>query len=177
MDRFVQYSMLTLLLMAGLPGAGKTTLASALGHELGWHVIDKDKRKQALMDQGVDDETSGWRAYDESFDKVSEVLSIWRSSVILDCAALHKFILAKARDIVSSVEHAQLKVILCVADRDLRNERLRKRPAQITAIHVDPATTIDYLQHFEHLPPDKLTLFTNISVGECCAQALQYLKI
>jgi len=38
-------SRLTLVLMAGLPGAGKTTLAYALGRELGWQVIDKDTYK------------------------------------------------------------------------------------------------------------------------------------
>jgi shikimate kinase len=39
---------LTLVLMAGLPGAGKSTLASALSRELDWHVIDKDRHKELL---------------------------------------------------------------------------------------------------------------------------------
>jgi predicted kinase len=172
----MQSARLTLLLMAGLPGAGKTTLAGYLGCDLGWQVIDKDGRKQELMNQGVDDDTSGRRAYDLSFAEARETLSIKRTSVILDSAALHKFILASARDIVSNVEDSRLKVILCVADRDLRNERLRKRPAQITAIRVDPASIIDYLQYFEHLPSDKLTLFTHIPVEECYAKAIEYLK-
>lgn len=172
----MQSNRLTLLLMAGLPGAGKTTLAGSLGCALGWHVIDKDKRKQEMMKQGDDDDTSGRRAYDLSFAKAREMLSIQRTSVILDSAALQRFILASARDIVSSVENARLKVILCVADRDLRNDRLRKRPAQITTIRVDPFSIIDYLQHFEHLPSDKLTLFTHIPLEECRAQAIDYLK-
>jgi predicted ATPase len=32
----------TLVLMVGLPGAGKSTLALALGRALGWPVVDKD---------------------------------------------------------------------------------------------------------------------------------------
>jgi signal recognition particle GTPase len=39
----------TLLLMAGLPGAGKTTLALALGRILHWPVVDKDTLKSTLL--------------------------------------------------------------------------------------------------------------------------------
>lgn len=38
-----------LILMAGLPGAGKTTLASALAGELGGTVINKDEIRAALF--------------------------------------------------------------------------------------------------------------------------------
>ncbi len=37
--------------MAGLRATGKTTLANELGHELGWHVINRDLIKTCLLDQ------------------------------------------------------------------------------------------------------------------------------
>ncbi len=168
-------SRLTLLLMAGLPGAGKSTLASALSRELNWHVIDKDRHKELLLKQGIDEEKAGIATYELAFEIARSVLMRQQASVVLDSAALHPFILENAQEIVRNVPNAQLKVILCVADRDLRNRRLRDRPAQITAIRVNPETIAGYLQLFKHLPPDTLILYTNRSPKECLTEARMYL--
>ncbi|MEO7077131.1 MAG: AAA family ATPase [Ktedonobacterales bacterium] len=47
--------------MAGLPGAGKTTLA--LGRALGWPVVDKDTLKSSLLDGDVPEELAGPASY------------------------------------------------------------------------------------------------------------------
>jgi predicted kinase len=169
-------SRLTLVLMAGLPGAGKSTIASALSRELNWHVIDKDRHKEVLIKHELDEEKAGIATYELAFEIARSVLIRHQASVILDSAALHTFILDNVQGIVHSVPNAQLKVILCVADRDLRNRRLRDRPAQITAIRVDPETIADYLPLFKHLPPDTLVLYTNRSLEDCLADARNYLK-
>lgn len=168
-------SQLTLVLMAGLPGAGKSTLASALGRELNWHVIDKDRHKEVLLRQGVDEETAGRATYELAFETARTELMKQQASVILDSAALHTFILENALNIVESVPNAHLKVILCVADRDLRNKRLRSRPLQITNIRVNPETIADYLRLFQHLPPDTLVLFTINPLHEYLEEARNYL--
>src|SRR5438876_658464 len=138
----------TFVLMAGLPGAGKTTLAYALGGELGWQVIDKDIYKEALVKHGLDDEHAGKAAYELSFAQIRTFLIQQQISAILDCAALHHFILDEVMEILDGTDRVLLKVILCVADRDLRNNRLRTRRYQPTSIRVDPATIPDYLRYF-----------------------------
>ncbi|MBV9692045.1 MAG: histidine phosphatase family protein [Ktedonobacteraceae bacterium] len=45
---------LTLVLMAGLPGTGKTTLAAELGRRLQWLVVDKDMLKLSLLQSGME---------------------------------------------------------------------------------------------------------------------------
>jgi tRNA uridine 5-carbamoylmethylation protein Kti12 len=165
----------TLVLMAGLPGAGKSTLSSALGRTLNWYVIDKDKDKEVLMQQGMEEEHAGRAAYELAFETVRRLLIKQRASVILDSSSLYSFILENAQDIVRSVPNVQLKVILCVAGKYLRDERLRNRPYQITRIRVDPATIIDYLQLFNHLPEDKLIIYTTVPLEKCLSLAIDYL--
>ncbi len=43
----------TLVLMAGPPGAGKTTLALAVSRALGWPVVDKDTLKGSTENRGL----------------------------------------------------------------------------------------------------------------------------
>ena len=62
-----------------------------------------------------------------------------------------------------------------MADRDLRNERLRKRPPQITTIHVDPPTIADYYKIFRHLPDNTFFVYTNKPLEECLADIRKYL--
>lgn len=162
--------------MAGLPGAGKSTLASALGRALNWHVIDKDRYKEVLLKQGLEDEKAGIATYELAFEIARTVLTKQQTSVIIDSAALYSFILENALSIVESVSNSQLKVILCVADRDTRNKRLRNRPLQITNIRVNPETIADYLRLFQHLPPDVLTLYTINPFHECLKEAKNYLS-
>lgn len=165
----------TLVLMAGLPGAGKTTLAYGLGQELHWQVIDKDQHRQVLLREGLDLETAGKIAYELSFVTARTALKRQQASVILDTAALDLFVLDAVEEIISCVDQAQLKVILCVADRDLRNHRLRNRPNQPSSIRVDPETIPDYLRYFKHLPENRrLTLYTNDPFKDCLAKAKDY---
>ncbi len=161
--------------MAGLPGAGKTTLAYALGHACRWPIIDKDMYKEVLLSQGLDNDQASRASYELSFAMIHATLVKQRVSVIFDTAALQHFILDTVMEIVSSTGVAQLKVILCVADRDLRNHRLRARPYQPTTIRVDPDTIADYLHHFRHLPSDKLVLYTHIAPEECLMKAKDYI--
>ena len=169
-------SRLTLVLMAGLPGAGKTSLAYALGRKLGWQVIDKDTYKEVLVKYGLDDEQAGKAAYELSFAQIRTFLIHQQISAILDCAALQHFILDEVTEILSNTNRVQLKVILCVADRDLRNHRLRTRRYQPTSIRVDPATIPDYLRYFEHLPKNTLIIQTNVPLLQCLGKAREYIE-
>src|SRR5579884_3196748 len=53
----------TLVLMAGAPGAGKTTLALAVGRALGWPVVDKDTLKSVLLTAAIANEVAGATSY------------------------------------------------------------------------------------------------------------------
>jgi len=168
---------LTLVLMAGLPGAGKTTLAARLGKSLGWPVIDKDKIKDEFTKDGYDNVEAGNQAYEESFALARDTLLNDQKSVILDSTAIHQFILDDARKIVSDIVNVHLKVILCVIEKYLRDYRLLHRPYQAPTVKVDPQTITDYLTLFEHLPPDNtLTIYTDGLLDEYLQTAISYLS-
>jgi predicted kinase len=171
----MENTMRTLLMMAGLPGAGKTTLARALGRKLGWHVVDKDAHKEVLLDGGIDEEQAGVLAYEIAFRTIHCELAEQGVSVILDTAALQRFIFDKVYEIVRGIEGTRLKIILCVADKDLRHYRIQTRPRQITTIRVNPDTITDYLFYFRHLPADILTLYTQNPFEECFEAAIKYI--
>jgi broad-specificity NMP kinase len=164
----------TLVMMAGLPGAGKTTIAYALSGELGWQVIDKDRYRAELLKQEQTEYYASKAAYERSFDEIHRLLIEQRQSAIFDTAALFPFIIERVNGIIDCVEDVQLKVILCVVDRYLRNDRLENRPYQPTNIYVDPETISEYLRYFDHLPDDKLVLFTADPVEVSVAQAKKY---
>ncbi len=170
----MELSRLTLVMMAGLPGTGKTTLAYALHGALGWRVIDKDEHRIILLNQGLDEELAANEAYEHSFAEIRNALMNEQASVIFDTAAMHRSIVDTVKEIADSAEGVQLKVILCVVDREERDNRLRTRPFPHTRIAVEPATIADYLQYFDHLPQDKLTLFTNAPLEECLSKAKEY---
>jgi len=166
---------LTLVLMAGLPGSGKTTLAYALSKLFRWQVVDKDMYKDILVKQKMDNEEASHAAYEISFAILRAALNRQHTSVIFDTAALSRFIIDEVEEIINMTRDVQLKVILCVADYELRHLRISSRPPQPTTIRVNPPTIADYLYHYRHLPQDKLVLDTSADKEACLSEAIRYI--
>jgi predicted kinase len=165
---------LTLVLMAGLPGAGKTTLASALGRILHWPVIDKDLLKSTLMALQASEELAGPASYELLFAIAEELLVNQHLSLILDSPALYLANMERARAIVHAAD-AQLKVVLCRANRLLRNQRLGSRISRMGQLTQDLSTLDDDLLHYSHLPADMLVVHTINPPEECVQMALSYI--
>lgn len=170
---------LTLVLMAGLPGAGKTSLAYELSKTLTprCYTIDRDRIKEDLLQAKLDDDKAGKDAYDRAFAMARNALAEQYPWVILDSAALSSTILEETKKIVLSVANAQLKIILLVADWDLREQRLRDRPPHIPGNKFESVTRDEHSSLFKHLlPEDPLILDTARPISECLDEAISYLK-
>jgi predicted kinase len=164
----------TLVLMAGLSGAGKTTLAVQLGALLRWSVLSKDTLKPILMTKTTE-EVAGFLAYEAAFALAHDMLVRQQLSIIIDSSAHHLFILNRAREIAQAA-NARLVVILCLANGIIRTQRLIARNEPITPSKFPLLTTEEERREFSHLPTDILSLYTLSPIEECVASALTYLS-
>ena len=108
-----------LVLMRGLPGSGKSTVARELGRRLGWPVIDKDDVKDLLDGHATG---AGWLSYRVMLNIARSQLALGLS-VICDSPLTFASVYAEAEQ-VAAEWRARLMVIGCEC---LDNELLRAR--------------------------------------------------
>jgi len=140
--RHLRAGAVTLVLVGGLPGTGKTVLAGALADRLGFTVLSSDRIRKELA--GVPAEqrcaapwgtgiyTDAWteRAYREMLDRAGRLLALGES-VIADAS----FICPRWRDAAASTAaatHADLVQLRCVTPADVAGQRLAARTGGIS---------------------------------------------
>ena len=163
-----------LVLMAGMPGAGKSTLALALGRELGWPVLDKDTIKVALLEEAVPESTAGPASYYVPLALCRDLVAHQQLSVIFDSPAAYPNVVEKAQRIAEAADGA-LKIIFCHAPVQVRNRRLAARDCRLSQMAIDPATDEESQRRFLHLPPTTLTLEMARPLPELVAEAIVYI--
>jgi predicted kinase len=161
----------TLLMMAGLPGTGKSTLALEVGKVLGWPVIDKDVFKSTLLEGGLPEATAASLAYELS----ENLLVRQRHSVILDTPLTYKGTLGRAQEFAGSI-NAALRVVFCHCDADIRDWRMNRRSGKVSQPKglKDPGGNPDV--SFSHLPDGTLRVDTSQPVDTLVKQVLTHLQ-
>jgi predicted kinase len=162
-----------LLLMAGLPGSGKTTIALRLGNLLNWVVLDKDTFNTTLITVHLEREQSALLAYDLLFSLAYDLLFVQKFSVILDMPSYRQLVLERSLDLAQKAD-AKFKIIQCVASEKVLTERLAKRNAKPSQIKIN-ASPSDY--RFDHLPENRLILQTDSSLDDNIIRAMEYLRM
>ncbi len=166
----------TLVLMAGPPGAGKSALARAIGNALGWPVIDKDTLKSTILEASVPEEIAGKLSYELLFALGGDLLLDQQLPVIVDSPAGYPLVVKWATETASRAS-ADLKAIVCLADRDLRNQRLRERVTRPSQWLTDDQTDERiWREHLTFFPVDTLILDTVRPISELVAESLAYLR-
>lgn len=163
-----------LVLMAGYPGTGKSTLARAIGEVLGWAVIDKDVIVTSLLESGIVEDIAQPASYGMMFALGLDLLRSQRRSVILDSPAGQPVSTDGARQIARE-DHATLICILCLADRDTRNHRVASRPNLRSQPVRVSRTKGDGRERFGHLPEDTLPIDMTQPLDEALRIALAHI--
>lgn len=155
-----------LLLMAGLPGSGKTTLALAVGRRLGWPVIDKDTVKSGLLDLGADEEIAAQASYVLLHELAHDIVVGQGLSLILDTPSSYERVLEVTKQIVQEANGA-LCVVLCEADRKTRAKRLaqrERRSSHVIAIDEEAEAAVE--RRFQQLPEHAVRVSTEASTED-----------
>ena len=128
----------TLVLIGGLPGAGKSALAGAVAGRLDWTVLSSDRIRKELA--GISPEaraaapysagiySSSWttRTYAELLRRAADLLACGES-VLLDASWSVAELRAAARELAAE-QHAHLAELRCVVSPALARRRLLSRP-------------------------------------------------
>jgi predicted kinase len=169
----------TVVLMAGLPGAGKSTLASRLGLDLGWVVIDRDNFKDylledAMLKEKIAEDTVGWTSYEVFFRNAHDLLVNQHQSIILDTSTLRRFIFERTRDLARAAG-AEFKVILCEVDEKTRQHRLRTRKQRLSQAYSRLVPEEAAKLFDELLPEHTLKIWTKDPLKKYEEKALAYI--
>jgi 2-phosphoglycerate kinase len=159
-----------LIAMAGLPGAGKSTIAEIIGARLGAAIVSVDPIESAILSAGIDsDQPTGLAAY-----LVAET--------IVDAVNAVEPARLQWRDLAARAD-VKLRVVEVVcSDQDLHKARLEKRIRKLP--HVDETSWHAVEQSIEEydewrgasaaLP--RITVDTTATIGENVETALAFLE-
>lgn len=105
----------TLILFAGMPGSGKTTLAQMVARKLGMPVFSKDRVQRVLRDHHLAQENTG-DGYYIILDMADEQLSLGISPILDATFPLDHFRLVASE--IAARHHARFCAIYCHCSDD-----------------------------------------------------------
>lgn len=166
------------VVLAGLPGTGKTSLAEALRQRIGGIVLSKDRVRAALFPPGAVTYSSGQN------DFCMSVILMAAQRIAADHAvpfifldgrtfsrALHVQQVARTAAMVG----AGLSVLYLYCPEELALERIKKDQGQHAARNRDPLLYFLVKSYFEPITLPKLDVDTSRPLEECVERCVEYL--
>lgn len=166
---------LVLILMAGMPGAGKSTVALALGAEFGMPVIDKDVVVSSLLEEDIAEDLAHPAAYRATFDLAEHMLRKQRLSVIVDTPAVYPATLEWATSLCSETD-ATIIPVLCSADGMARHDRMTVREGLRSHSKGTSRRPGTARERFAHLPDDTIELDTMAPLEDVLREAISQVR-
>ena len=167
----------TLIVLSGLPGTGKSTLAEGLSRTLSVPVFSVDPIEAAMWRGGLAKDQTGIAAYDVAIALADEHLRLGHS-VIVDAVNPIEAPRAAWRSLAAKYR-ADMKIIECVcADETAHRQRIEARVRNIAGMpEIDWARVQRRRAEYEAWTDARLMLDTSAkSPEQLLADALNYLR-
>lgn len=166
-----------LVVTAGLPGSGKSTIAEIIAGRLGTTAISVDPIESAILKAGIDsDQPTGLAAYLVA-ERMAEQVLVNGHSVIVDAVNAVEPARLQWRDLAERCG-VKLRIVETVcSDTELHEERLANRTGLVAAAHAVEQSIEDYAEWkgaAAALP--RVTLDTSRPLGENIDAALAFLE-
>ena len=167
------------VILAGLPGTGKSTLAEALAKKLGGIVLSKDKVRAALFPDGAITYSSGQN------DFCMSVLLMAAQRIAADHRVPFLFIdgrtFSRERHVKQVAEAAHLvgaglSILHLSCPEDLALERIKKDQGKHAAKNRDPLLYFLVKSYFDPIRLPKLDVDTSRPLEECVDRCAAYLQ-
>jgi predicted kinase len=157
-----------LIVFSGLPGTGKSTLAEAMGRDLGVPVFAKDWLEAILVRSGLrasnDDRPLGFAGYELLSVLAERQLMLGQSAILDSVAASHT--IRRAWRQLAERYGAKYRVIECMcSDESLHRLRLKGRQRNIPGWHELEWSEVERVRGYylawegEHLTLDMMAPF------------------
>ncbi|KYC50671.1 MAG: L-seryl-tRNA(Sec) kinase [Candidatus Methanofastidiosum methylothiophilum] len=114
-----------LIVITGLPGSGKTTIADALSKEIDAVVLSTDKIRKSMFKNPIYNEEDKRIIYNELFSQGKNLLSAGRS-VILDGTFYTRALRERAKEIANATNE-KIFFVYCETPESILKERITKR--------------------------------------------------
>ncbi|MCU1597066.1 MAG: hypothetical protein JWQ47_805 [Glaciihabitans sp.] len=169
--------------MAGLPGAGKSTIAEVIGNRLGYALLSVDPIESAILSAGIDsDQPTGLAAYLVA-EAIADAALANGQTIIVD--AVNAVDPAREQWVNLAKKHGeQLHFIEVVcSDTELHRERLEARDRNLT--HLPEPTWHAVEQSLEEYADwtgptaaiPRITLDSVQRLGQTVEQALAFIQV
>lgn len=116
---------LVLVVMAGLPGVGKSSIARGLAAELGFCLLELDRIEAPLLER-ISGDTLGWGGYEILTSLADDHLALGHS-VILDCVTWVRPLRARWTQLAEARGAALRPIEVVCSDEALHRSRLLQR--------------------------------------------------
>jgi len=150
-----------LIIVTGLPGTGKTTIAEALAKEVDAVVFSTDKIRKMIFEKPIYDEEDKRIVYNELFSHAGKYLAAGKN-VILDGTFYTKILRERAKEVGKSFSE-EVYFVYCETPEELLKERIDKR--KDTFSDADYSVYLKMKKIFEEFGEDVIVVDTSNPVS------------